>query len=76
VAIVRLELHLDRRHDLTPLLGDPLSRFALPSKPDLAVAPADIYLNSKSPTPADSVLYLTALVHNYGLVLPTASRYC
>ena len=54
--------------NLTPLLGDPLSRFALPSKPDLAVAPADIYLNSKSPTPADSVLYLTALVHNYGLV--------
>ena len=54
--------------NLMPLLGDPLSPFALPVKPDLAVSSADLYLNSKLPTPADSVLTLTALVHNYGLV--------
>ena len=54
--------------NLTPLLGDPLSRLAIPLKPDLAVSSADLYLNSKSPTPADSVITLTALVHNYGLV--------
>jgi|GEM_PF-1945676 len=54
--------------NLTPLLGDPLSRFALAVKPDLAVSPSDIYLSSKLPTPSDSVLALTTLVHNYGLV--------
>ncbi|HXX63863.1 MAG TPA: C25 family cysteine peptidase, partial [Bacteroidota bacterium] len=54
--------------NLTPLLGDPLSHFALPLKPDLAVGPSDLYLNSKIPTPGDSVLALTAIVHNYGLV--------
>jgi hypothetical protein len=54
--------------NLTPLLGDPLSHFAVPVKPDLAVSPSDIYLNSRLPTPADSVITLTALVHNYGLV--------
>jgi hypothetical protein len=54
--------------NLMPLLGDPLSRFALATKPDLAVSPADLYLNTKVPSPADSVLWLTALIHNYGLV--------
>ncbi len=53
---------------LMPLLGDPLSRFALATKPDLAVSPADLYLNTKVPSPADSVLALTAIIHNYGLV--------
>ncbi len=54
--------------NLMPLLGDPLSHFALAVKPDLAVSPSDLYLSSKLPTPSDSVLSLTALVHNYGLV--------
>ncbi len=54
--------------NLMPLLGDPLSHFALAVKPDLAVSPSDMYLSSKLPTPSDSVLALTTLVHNYGLV--------
>ncbi|HTR98699.1 MAG TPA: C25 family cysteine peptidase, partial [Bacteroidota bacterium] len=54
--------------NLTPLLGDPLSRLALPLLPDLAAHPADLYLNSRAPTPADTMLSLTALIHNYGLV--------
>jgi hypothetical protein len=57
---------------LTPLLGDPMSRFAVPLKPDLAVQPADISLNRPSPTPLDTALVLRAYVHNYGIV-PTDS---
>jgi hypothetical protein len=53
---------------LTPLLGDPLSRFALPLKPDLAVAPEDISLNRSTPTPSDTALMLRLNLHNFGLV--------
>lgn len=54
--------------NLNPLIGDPLSRFALPRKPDLAVAPTDVQLSVPYPTPNDSVLNLRVSLYNYGLV--------
>jgi len=54
--------------NLNPLIGDPLSRFALPRKPDLAVTPDDVQLSVPYPTPNDSLLTIRLLLHNYGLV--------
>jgi len=53
---------------LTPLLGDPLSRLALPLKPDVAVASDDISLNRATPTLVDTTLVLRVNLHNFGLV--------
>ena len=53
---------------LNPLLGDPLSRLAIPLKPDLAVTPQDIKLSSAVPSPNDTALTLSAIIHNFGLV--------
>ena len=54
--------------NLNPLLGDPLSRLVVPLKPDLAVASADIHLDTNTPSPNDSALTLSTLIRNYGLV--------
>ncbi|MGA9115739.1 MAG: C25 family cysteine peptidase [Bacteroidota bacterium] len=54
--------------NLNPLLGDPLSRLALPLHPDLAVNAGDIAAMSATPTPADSSVTLRVRVHNWGLV--------
>jgi hypothetical protein len=58
--------------NLTPLIGDPLSRLAIPLKPDLAVSPNDITFNTPTPTPNDTSLTLKVMYRNYGLV-PTDS---
>lgn len=52
----------------TPLLGDPLSRLAIPLKPDLALSSEDIILNRAAPTLLDTALTLRVNVHNFGLV--------
>ncbi len=52
----------------TPLLGDPMSRLALPVKPDLAVRAEDIQVGLLSPTPNDSLIPVRIAVHNYGLM--------
>ena len=52
----------------TPLVGDPLSRIAIPLKPDLAVAGSDISLNRAAPTLTDTALAVRVDVHNFGLV--------
>ena len=51
-----------------PLLGDPLTRLAIPLQPDLAVTPSDISTNIPVPTPNDSSLSVQVRLHNYGLV--------
>lgn len=56
--------------NLNPLIGDPLSQFAVPRKPELAVGPEDITLTTSSPTPNDSILTIRVTIHNYGLVPP------
>lgn len=53
---------------LNPLIGDPLSRFALPTLPDFNVSADDISLTSSVPTPNDSSLSIKLKVHNWGLV--------
>jgi hypothetical protein len=54
--------------NMSPLLGDPLTRLALPVKPDLAVATGDLSLSSPLPSANDSALTVSVIVHNYGLV--------
>jgi hypothetical protein len=54
--------------NLNPLLGDPLSRLALPLKPDLAVSPADIAVSGTVPSPIDTAIAVGLTIHNYGLV--------
>lgn len=61
-AIARSDLNL------TPLLGDPLTRLIIPRAPDNAVGSGDITLNKASPTPVDTALTLGVVLHNYGLV--------
>jgi hypothetical protein len=56
--------------NLNPLLGDPMSRLAVPRKADLAIASSDIVVNKTQPTPSDSSLTVNVRVHNYGLVPP------
>lgn len=53
---------------LNPLIGDPLSRFALPTLPDFSVSTDDISLSSSVPTPNDSSLSIKLKLHNWGLV--------
>ncbi len=53
---------------LTPLLGDPLSDFAVPLKPDLALQSSDILTDPTEPTSADSVVTINVRVQNYGTV--------
>ena len=54
--------------NLNPLLGDPLSKLALPLKPDLAVTTSDISLDSPLPSTNDTALTVSVNIHNYGLV--------
>ncbi len=56
--------------NLNPLIGDPLSRFAVPRKPDLAISTGDVSLTPPYPTPNDSLLTIRVNIHNYGLVPP------
>jgi hypothetical protein len=56
--------------NLNPLIGDPLSRFPLPTKPDLTVRSADIGLTLPYPTPNDSMLSVRVMINNYGTVSP------
>jgi hypothetical protein len=53
---------------LTPLLGDPLSRLALPVLPDLAVGSKDISVFPPLSTVNDTTSTIGVIVHNYGLV--------
>jgi hypothetical protein len=53
---------------LTPLIGDPLSRLAVPLEPDLAISSDDLSINKSVPTATDSSLTIRATIHNYGLV--------
>ncbi len=54
--------------NLNPLLGDPLTRLAMPRSPDLALTTQDIALNTLTPSPNDSIFTIRVSVHNYGLV--------
>ncbi len=54
------------------LLGDPLSRFALPERPDLAMLEQDIIISNPAPTTNDSVVTIKVKAKNFGLV-PTDS---
>ncbi len=58
--------------NLNPLIGDPMSKMAVPLRPDLAIAASDISVNKLLPTPNDSSLTVRVNIHNYGLV-PTDS---
>ncbi len=53
---------------LNPLIGDPLSRLALPVKPDLAISSTDIRSSNPVPTPNDTSVTIRLDVKNYGLV--------
>ncbi len=53
---------------LTPLLGDPLSQFAVPVKPDLSLQTSDLETDPAQPTTADSAIALTIRVRNFGTV--------
>ena len=55
---------------LTPLLGDPLSQFAVPTKPDLALQSTDVVTIPAQPTTADSAVTTTVRVRNFGVVPP------
>ncbi len=54
--------------NLNPLLGDPLSRLAIPMIPDFSLSSSDIKLDKSMPTPVDSALGILLRVHNWGLV--------
>ena len=54
--------------NLTPLLGDPLSAWAIPVRPDLAVSPSDLSVTPRQTTVNDSAATLAVRIHNYGLV--------
>jgi hypothetical protein len=56
---------------LTPLLGDPLSRFALPPVPDLALQASDVGTEPSLPTTADTVVFVTVKIRNFGVVPPS-----
>jgi hypothetical protein len=56
--------------DCTPLQGDPLSLFPLPTKPDLGVTPADISLLYPAGGAQDTPSGLKIRLHNYGVVSP------
>lgn len=52
------------------LVGDPLSRFALPLASDLAVRAVDIVPSNPIPTPRDTLVIVRVKLFNYGLVPP------
>ena len=52
------------------LLGDPLSRFALPLMPDLTVLPQHIVPSNPTPTVNDTLVLVKVKMLNYGLVTP------
>jgi hypothetical protein len=58
--------------NLNPLLGDPLSRLAIPLKPDLAVHADNVVLDLDSPSATDSTINIAVKFYNYGL-MPTDS---
>ncbi len=49
------------------LLGDPATDLALPSAPDLVLAPADLSHVPAQPSEEDSLLQVRVRVHNFGL---------
>ena len=53
---------------LTPLLGDPLSRLAIPVLPDLAVGSGDINVTPAQSSVNDTAARIGLRIHNYGLV--------
>ncbi|MFN0158759.1 MAG: C25 family cysteine peptidase [Bacteroidota bacterium] len=75
-TVARMKLYQNSPNDpvtramvnLNPLIGDPLTRLAIPLKPDLVVSSSDISLSSSLPTPNDSSLSVRVKIHNYGLV--------
>lgn len=50
------------------LIGDPLSRLALPIRPDLAANAENITVSNVLPTPTDSLISVKVRLSNYGLV--------
>lgn len=54
--------------NLNPLIGDPMSKLAVPLKPDLAIMSSDITTNKPLATPNDTSLTIRLKIHNYGLV--------
>jgi hypothetical protein len=50
------------------LLGDPLSRFALPLQPDLAITAQQIELSNPTPTVNDTLVLVKVRFNNFGLV--------
>jgi hypothetical protein len=54
--------------NLNPLIGDPLSRMAVPTTPDLAIPQDGLGLLNPSPSVLDSTLSLKTVIQNYGLV--------
>jgi hypothetical protein len=60
--------------NLTPLVGDPMSRIGVARAPDLAVVQEDISLSSSNPAETDTNLSVTVTVRNYGLVPPDSVR--
>ena len=52
------------------LLGDPLSRLALPLKPDFAITTQHITPNNPTPTTNDTSVAVKVKFFNYGLVAP------
>ncbi len=57
--------------NLYPLIGDPYSKFALPQKPDLEIAPESVFYSPSEPV-ANNLVYLKLIIKNYGL-MPTDS---
>lgn len=53
---------------LTPLIGDPLSRMAIPTRADLALASGDVRSTGTVLTAGDSTQSITVTLRNYGLV--------
>jgi hypothetical protein len=58
---------------LTPLLGDPLSKLAIPLRPDLALTPSSLTVNKGILSANDSTLNVRVDVNNYGLVAPDST---
>ncbi len=49
------------------LLGDPATRLALPTEPDLTLTPDDIQIHPDAPSEADSTAEILVRMRNYGL---------
>jgi hypothetical protein len=55
---------------LTPLLGDPLSTFAVPKLPDLSTSASDLLVGGSTLKVGEYPFDLSLIVHNYGLASP------